>query len=360
MSRAATLSAPGPPRYLGAMSEQPPSRPRRRSRSDAPKASASLVRWEGGSISVAQLVHPAGRDPGYELVLWVESGSDRVVGARFAQREELLGVAGDLLQDAILGPGSGAPEKPAEVLVADRALARELRDRADALGIRVCVVPECRSWKAVVREFGAFLAAHWPGRSYLAGEGVTKEGVERLFRAAAVFYQRAPWRVLEEAPIELRLAERRRPLYAVVLGRARAVHGLTLYLSGSSLLNRGAAGSHPVRTRNTIAVTFDREDGIPPPMVDERRAHRWPLAGPAAFPLPYRQLSDGTMREPDAGELELLALALDAVAEFATRHTTPPRNGQRIVEAVQVQGANGDSIARLTFPAQIRETQRSE
>lgn len=342
------------------MSEQPPSTPRRRSKSRDSSASSSLVRWEGGSIPVGQLVQPATRDPGYELVLWVESGSDRVVGARFARREMLAGVAGDLLQDAIGRPSSGAPVKPAEVLVSDRALARELRKRVEALGIRVSVVPECRSWKAVVREFGAFLAAHWPGRSYLAGEGVTEEGVERLFRAAAVFYQRAPWRVLEESPIELRLAERRRPLYAVVLGSARAVHGLTLYLSGSSLLNRAAAGSHPVRTRNTIAVTFDREDGIPPPMLDERRAHRWPLAGPAAFPLPYRQLADGTMREPDAEELELLALALDAVAEFATRHTSPPRNGQRIVEAVQVQGANGDSIARLTFPAQISETPSNE
>jgi hypothetical protein len=102
-------------------------------------------------------------------------------------------------------------------------------------------------------------------------------------------------------------------------------------------------------------VTFDREDGIPPPMIEERRSYRWPLAGPAAFPLPYRQLADGTMCEPDAEELGLLSLALHAVAELAERCPSAPRNGQQIVEAVQVPGASGDSIARLTFPAEPAE-----
>jgi hypothetical protein len=315
----------------------------------------SLIRWEGGSISVSHLVQTAAAEPEYELVLWVESGSERVVGVRFARSGALEEVAEDLLEEAIRRPMSGPPGPPSEVLVTDEALAASLRERMTSRGIRVRCVAECQTWNSVVGEFGAFLAARWPGRSYLSGRHTTLDGVARFFKAAATFYESAPWRVLDESPIELHLAARRGPLYAVVLGRSRPSHGLTVYLSDAPLRNHGGHDAHPMRARGMVAVTFDREDGVPPPMLEERRSNRWPLAGPAAFPVPYRRLADGTMREPDAAELELLSLALQAVAGFATRYPRSVPEGERIIEAVQVQGASSDSIARLTFPADIGE-----
>lgn len=317
-----------------------------------PTPGDSLIRWEGGTTPVSRLVRADGNGTEYDLVLWVESGSERVVAVRFARNAPLAEEVAALLRESLERTGAGG--RPAELRVTDAELAERLRAEASQLGIAVRVVPECRSWNEVVREFGAFLAARWPGRSYLVGRGVTPECVEGFFGASAAYYRAAPWRVLDEKPIELRLAERPDPLYAVVLGHEHAVHGLTLYLSGASLRQRGA-GDHPMRTRGTVAMTFDREDGIPPPMLEERRAHRWPLAGPAAFPLPYRQLTDGTMRDPDAEELSLLTAVLRAVSEFAARHTTLPADGRRIVEAVQLRGIPGDSIARLTFPAEIAE-----
>jgi hypothetical protein len=304
---------------------------------------------------VAELVQAAPDDLGYRLVLWVESGSERVVGVRFARRGTDVEVMEELLHDAMRRPATGAPSAPAEVLVTDAALAAELRARVEPLGISVRGAAECQSWRAVVVEFGAFLAAHWPGRSYLDGDEITPADVERFFRAAAAFYRRAPWEVLEELPAELRLADRSEPLYAVALGRDHMVHGLTLFLSAASLRNRLRRDPHPMRSRGTVAVTFDREDGVPPPMLEERRTYRWPLAGPAAFPLPYRQLADGTMREPDAQELNLLSLALHALTELVERHPVPRVNGRAIVEAVQVPGAAGDSIARVTFPAELED-----
>jgi hypothetical protein len=337
------------------MSERPPDHRHIRPAREPATSGSSLVRWEGGSISVAELVHAASEDPGYALVLWVESGSERVVGARFTPHDAVTGVAAELLEEAMRQPGSGLADRPAEVLVTDEALATELRARFAGPAMRVRLVTEVQSWRAVVKEFGAFLAARWPGRSYLGGRDVTPECVEQFFQAAAVFYRAAPWRVLEESPIELRLAERSEPLYAVVLGHDHQVHGMTLYLSGASLKHHDLNNAHPMRTRGAIALTFDREDGIPPPMLEERRTYRWLLAGPAAFPLPYRRLTDGTMREPDAEELDLLTLALRAVAEFIRRHAVVPGPGERIEEAVQLQGATGDSIARLTFPARLED-----
>jgi hypothetical protein len=319
---------------------------------DGPRR-GSLVRWEGGSIPVAELVQAAPEELDHHLVLWVESGSERVVGVRFARSEESEGAVESLLEESMTRPATGSPSRPAEVLVTDAELAETLAARGAELGVGIRLVAECQSWSAVVTEFGAFLAAHWPGRSYLDGASVTPADVERFFHAAAAFYRRAPWDVLEERPVELRLADREEPLYAIALGRDRMVHGLTVYLSEACFRHRPRRDAHPMRARGTVAVTFDREDAVPPPMLEERRAHRWPLAGPAAFPLPYRQLADGTMCEPDAAELGLLAMSLHALAELAVRPRKPGPDGAPSVEAVQVPGPSGDAIARLTFPAPL-------
>jgi len=313
----------------------------------------SVVRWEGGSVPVSGLVESAPDGLGYELVLWVESGSGRVVGVRFARSGTGTQAAGALLQESMHRPVSGPPRQPVEVHVTEPELAESIRGQPALDSIRVRCVDECPSWDAVVKEFGAYLAAHWPGRSYLHGGGVGPADVGRFFDAAATFYRGAPWEVLEDAPVELRLGGRPEPLFALVLGRDRMVHGLILYLSEESFRQTDVEKPHPARARGTVAVTFDREDGVPPPMLEERRRHRWALAGPAAFPLPYRQLADGTMREPDAEELDLLSLALHAIAELARRHGARLKSGGKVVEAVQVPGADGDSIARLTVPAEI-------
>lgn len=337
------------------MPEPPPTPDRPPSPAEPLTPRGSLIRWEGGVVPVAELVQAAPDDLGYRLVLWVESGSERVVGVRFARGGTDAEVTEQLLHEAMRRPATGAPSRPAEVLVTDAALAEALRPPLAPLGIPVRRVPECQSWRAVMSEFGAFLAAHWPGRSYFDGESITAADVERFFRAAAGFYRRAPWEVLRELPVELRLAGRPEPLYATALGRDRMVHGLTLFLSEAAFRHRAGHDPHPMRAPGTVAVTFDREDSIPPPMLEERRAHRWPLAGPAAFPLPYRQLADGTMREPDVQELNLLAVALYALTELVERHAAPLAGDRSVVEAVQVPAAAGHAIARVTFPAPLAD-----
>jgi hypothetical protein len=332
------------------MSDTPPP-PVRRAPSVPPPAGPSLVRWEGGHIPVAALMHPPLADPDYELALWVESGSERVLGARFVPRGTGAEAAAELVRETVERSVDIPAGTPSELLVTDAALAGEIRGRLTRDGVRVRVVEACQSWEVVVREFGAFLAAHWPGRSYLSGREVTPECIDGFFRAASAFYRQAPWKVLGETPIEVRLADRAEPLYAVVLGSERSLQGLTLYLSERPQPASDGVDAHPVRTEDTVAITFDREDSIPPLMLEERRAHRWALAGPAAFPLPYRRLADGTMREPDAEEFALLTVALRAVAEFAERRSRPSRSGRSEVEAVPVPGTAGGSIVRLTLPA---------
>jgi hypothetical protein len=324
---------------------EPPPRARPATETDLPPR-----RWEVGSIPVDTMIHRATEQAAFELVVWVEMGTRRVLAARFIRPSQRSHVIPELLLEAIRTPRQGDPRRPAEVRLRDASLAEPLRECAEPLGIRVTVAEELRDWDSLVGEFGAFLAAHWPGRSYFAGRGVTAHTVGCLFESAAAFYAAAPWRELSETPIELRLPDRRRPFFLVVLGHERPVQGLALHLTRASAERSGGPPAHPGYVGDAISLTFEREDSVPHPMRDEWRKHRWPLAGPAAFPLPYRRLRLGEMREPSASDLVYLTLALQAVTELATR-PGGLRIGAHRVETVQLRGPLGDAIARVLIPA---------
>jgi hypothetical protein len=314
------------------------------------KSDDRLTRWEVGSAPVEAMVHQPGREAGFQLVMWVESGSRHVLAARFVRQGEIRSAAAELLDEATQSPRQGHPRRPGRIIVRDEALLVPLQARAERLGIEVSLADELPDWDRVIGEFGAFLAAHWPGRSYVAGRGVTPASIGYLFDAAGAFYTAAPWRELPEIPLELRLAERSRPFYLVVLGHDHEVQGLALHMTRRSAARATGPGAHPGFAGDAIAMTFEREDSVPPRMRDERRAHRWPLAGPAAFPLPYRRLPSGAMREPSALELTYLTLGLQAVTELVTRDGGSGGLESR-VETVQLHSGLGDSIARLVIPA---------
>jgi hypothetical protein len=303
---------------------------------------------------VESMIQRKGDQAGFELIVWVEAVTRRVLAARFVRPSQRPHVISELFAEAMRTPRQGEPRRPSEVRFRDPTLLDPLRACAEPLGIRVALSEQLEDWDGLVGEFGAFLAAHWPGRSYLGGRGVTPASVAFLFEAAAGFYAAAPWRTLPEVPIELHLAERRQPFFLVVMGHDRPVQGLTLHLSRASA-ERTTDRSHPGYVGDTIALTFEREDSVPPPMRDEWRQYRWPLAGPAAFPLPYRRMRSGAMREPSAPDLVYLTLALQAVAELRNR-TGGLRISERHVETVQLHGALGDSIARLIIPAPFVST----
>jgi hypothetical protein len=326
--------------------------PDRRSVSDTNR---EALRWEIGSIPVESMIQRTSDHAGFELVVWVEAVTRRVLAARFIRPTQRPHVVAELLSEAMFTPRQGEPRRPAELRSRDPSIVDALRSCAEPLGIRVTLTDRLAEWDSLVGEFGAFLAAHWPGRSYLTGRGVTPRSVGFLFEAAAAFYAAAPWRELPEVPIELHLTERRQPFFLVVLGHERPVQGLALHLTRASAERSMGESTHPGYVGDAIALTFEREDSVPPPMRDEWRKHRWPLAGPAAFPLPYRRLRSGTMREPSAPDLAYMTLALQAIAELGKR-AGGVNVTERRVETVQLHGAMGDSIARLVIPASFVST----
>lgn len=189
-----------------------------------------------------------------------------------------------------------------------------------------------------------------------------------FFRAAAEFYRAAPWRILGEAPVGLRLLGREGPVYAVVMGSAELEYGLALYFSAEDLAQILA---EEVLVPDALALTFGQERAASPSLRAERKRRRWPLAGPAAFPFAIRTAPPDSYRDPDTEELALLTAALDAVRELCARHGAEINAQRRVEDELRVPGAGqGPVSVRVEWPAmppggvaessRFRELQRLE
>jgi hypothetical protein len=155
--------------------------------------------------------------------------------------------------------------------------------------------------------------------------GITPEAVGSFFDAAALFYERAPWRKVGERPIRLVCDKfSGGPWFAVLMGQAGMTAGLALYDSLETLhrIQEGdLSDEENARLTAAVAVVFgDRED-LPAGDLEAAIEQGWRVAGPRAYPSVYRMEPGLAMRSPLAWELELLEGCLRAVPEFVRKKT---------------------------------------
>lgn len=326
-----------------------------------PALPGDRLTWEGGALPLSGLLEdlpdgtpaPEGTVPW--LFLWVERETRLVVGVAATAGEDVPGELAELLVNAMRAPMAGPPRRPGEVVVGDPAVARVVRERLRGTGVEVRA-GELEVWQGAAEmalEGLAEMADELTAPDLTGGEGMAEMGAA-FFRAAAEFYRAAPWRVLEDEPIALRLPGRSDPVYATVMGSGGMEYGLALHFSADELARvYGGAALVP----DALAVTFDHEREVPPPLRAERKRRRWPLAGPAAFPFPMRTAPPGSMRDPDAGELALLTAALDAVREFSTRFGAEIRRQRALNEEIRVPGAGPEPVAvGIEWPVRLPQT----
>jgi hypothetical protein len=316
--------------------------------------------WQGGAARITEIagVPPEMASPGADLslVLWAEEGSGFVVAGNMVEPDALPDAVAELLLHAMRTPMAGAPRRPRAVVLRSQEQAAAVREWLGAAGIQIRVEAELPLWDAVVRDFAETIAAAAPEASYLEGENVTPEQVGDFFRAAADYYQAAPWQVVEDQPFELRLPHREEPVYATVMGSGGMEYGLAVHFSAEAVAAIFDETRTPHEFPDALAVTFDREDELPDRMREERRRHRWKVAGPAAFPIPMRSLPPAHIRDADAGEIEVLTIALDAIRDFTSRHRDRLIGWDTVEDVVEVAGVGP---VHVVFPARITGTEVS-
>ncbi|MBI3911783.1 MAG: hypothetical protein HY320_12745 [Armatimonadetes bacterium] len=314
-----------------------------------------LAQGEAWEVDLRELPIPIRGELGLPRVLLGVVGG-AVVGA------EALSAGDEVDAPAILAkwtkaPAIGKPRRPERLRVRDRSLREALREWAAAQGIAITAARRLPEIDEAFRDLETFLTqAGFPG--YAPRTPEQEAAVEAFFRAAAAFYEAAPWRWLTDSdPLALQWEGEPQPQYAAVMGAGGETYGLALYSSWEALQATYDLTTaedeedlrHVVETIESVAVTYEDLGSLLPAAMEEMQEHRWPLADPTAYPIALRS-------GPQAGELapeELgpLTVALEAVQCFATQYSRRLRSRRRpLVQPMTIQTPKGPRGVTIRYP----------
>jgi hypothetical protein len=196
------------------------------------------------------------------------------------------------------------------------------------------------------------LSSDYRTQAARAGETLSTEGLQAFFRTARQFYREAMWEAYgDEAVFELALQTApgaSKTLYGIIIGELGQELGLALYPSLEALqqfynaslehldqfsdLGQPIAQQHPDPAQwqreaeamadllqvSTLCLTYTPQRDVPPPLVEEAKQGKLPVANKSAFPLVMRT-GQGGMRAATALELADMYAAMGAIMDWDKR-----------------------------------------
>jgi hypothetical protein len=313
--------------------------------------------WEVGrrrlDISVAEL-EPQGERP--ELLLAVQaSGQAGVIRANIVPDSAPPTALADLLLQGMRQPMMGKPRRPQLIRINSQTEAEALSQALTTVGVRSEVSARLVVLDALVEQmataFGG-VVGDYRTQAARAGESLNDEGLRELFGAARAFYRAELWLDFgDEVMFEIQLQPAHgssRTLYGIVLGNMGQEFGLALYASldefrrfyefslqhldqleqpektagkGRSAKKRQQQGDEmlaKLASVSAVGLTFTPQRDVPPPLVQEAKQLRLPLANKSAFPLVMR-LGAGGMTVGTVNDLRDVYAATQAILDWDRR-----------------------------------------
>ncbi|CAN5138046.1 hypothetical protein BH23GEM4_BH23GEM4_23700 [soil metagenome] len=151
------------------------------------------------------------------------------------------------------------------------------------------------------------------------GWGLPRDTIAELFRAAAEFWRRRPWRWLPSDDPLYALEGTSHPWTCTVLGNGGEEFGLALYAEAEDFF-RMFEDEPPFAhlTGPVLSLTFDRASELPQRMRREVAAAGWEVASPDGYPVLIAMNTPGGGLQRTIAE-DLIRL-LRTIPEFAAHH----------------------------------------
>ena len=311
--------------------------------------------WECAVRKARAWITPGDRDPFRPYIILTVSRAGKVRGSEMVEDAPTTPQVVNALAKAMLypTPGAGGRRRPAVVYVDETTLVEPLASELEQVGVRC-------EFRSILREADLALRslADYMGEEPISGllqiPGVTPYMARGLFKAAAFFYQEAPWRWIEDTrPIEIHYPIKSPPRYAVVMGHGGQTYGLAVYDS-KDVLHETYAGTAPdqmIGRHVWTALIFGEEFEMPFDDLDAIETHDWPVAGRYAYPLIFQIRLSGHPARPSKSELLRMEAALLAIPRFVQEHIEADVGlPQPATETLSVPMADGEDRISLIYP----------
>ncbi|MBC8088514.1 MAG: hypothetical protein H7Z40_14705 [Phycisphaerae bacterium] len=178
-----------------------------------------------------------------------------------------------------------------------------------------------------------------------------------FFRSCVSFFNAKPWKILGEND-DVRISfDLDLPFLATTSGASAGAPGLSIATAYSAADLAIAADEGDLEwTRDAfsghrLSVVFGTENEAPEWLREARRANKWPLASPTAFPTCFASDESGATRELQEHELRDLAVAVSVMAAFVATRRKQIQSREPHADAVRVRDdAGAERIALVQFP----------
>ncbi len=260
------------------------------------------------------------------VLLVVSQTTGLVLGNAIVKEAPSAAALWDLLAGAMQESADRTPHRPTVLQVRDEPAWQGLAPHLEALGIRL----ERAAELDVADDVLASLFDHVAGErrpGLCEAPGITPSRLRGFYEAAADYYRAAPWqRIAFDMLVRIASDQGQGgPWYAVIMGQSGMTFGLALYEDRELLMQQ--LSSDPTDDENAddavvLSVTYDDATYLPAADVDAVQELGLLVAGPQAYPSPFKKERGRNLRHPEPWELQLLEASLRAIPEFARSH--PP------------------------------------
>jgi hypothetical protein len=242
-----------------------------------------VTEWLGARYPVSRSIREGDETFQPDAVLWMEMPTRFLISATLIDPRKAVSFA-DVFEEAMAQVNSGLRQCPASIRVPSEDLALELRHVA--AGIPVSVAP-VRELDAAFRDLDEKTAAGIQP-SYLDDGNIPAGVVAEFFEAAQSLFYAAPWAVIQDHQLvgvdipKLKI----KAACLSVIGNAGESSGLLLFRSFEDYLSFGTRRPKS-RAKDQFSVrsmSFGPRNEIASSMIREIKEHRWPIAGPQAYP----------------------------------------------------------------------------
>jgi hypothetical protein len=294
-----------------------------------PFPKSQSTEWIGNRYTLPKPLRDGDELITVDVVLWLELPSGLMVGTKLIETREPVSLA-TTLDETMAQPAAGPPRRPARIRVPNARMAKELRDVAGGIPIFVAPTPE-------LDEAFVSLSEHMEGSepepSYLGDGDIPPDVVLELFIAAGLLFRAAPWELMVDQQIVRVDIPSLNVDGAVVsiIGAAGESFGLLLFSSLQTFLSfcmMSALESDELPNSNSGAdesvvfrsLSFDRKKDLHPRLAREIKQHRWPVAGPKAYPVLLCLDSGKVLFETTERDVRILTASTRAFLTFFEKH----------------------------------------
>jgi hypothetical protein len=280
--------------------------------------------WEVDAVPLPVAIEDGGR---HRPVAILVTAAELVIGT--SMRDRLSGehaALAEAIEREIVAAARVVGTFPERLAVRFPELRDPLQARLESSGVQV-EVTATPGTEAAARSLIEHLAgiAQWPPISIAdswSAWRVPAATIRELFAAAAEYWRRAPWKIMDDEQAPEATFPSGRIWTVGVMGNAGLEFGLSLYSDPHDLYAIAAAenprkGMVAFRGR-AITLTYEATADLPPGMRVEAHTSGWEIADPRAFPTLL------TINTPGGGvtqqEIEELAALLRAIPAFAEAH----------------------------------------